>query len=75
MVRRYVVVPLLFAACETWRRSFPMKLPPKKSTLFLAMFLIGYGSLIVLELDKNGTLQAITAILAIAAGVFVWLDR
>jgi|GEM_PF-2837030 hypothetical protein len=52
-----------------------MKLPPKKSTLFLALFLIADGGLIVLELDKNGTLQAITAILAIAAGVFVWLDR
>jgi hypothetical protein len=52
-----------------------MKLPPKKSTLFLSLFLVVYGGLVVLELDSNGTLQAIAAILAIAAGVFVWLDR
>lgn len=52
-----------------------MKLPPKKSTLLLSLFLVAYGGLIVLELDKMPTLQAITGILAIAAGVFVWLDR
>lgn len=52
-----------------------MKFPPRKSTLFLSLFLLAYGGLIVLELDKIPTLQAITGILAIAAGVFVWLER
>jgi len=52
-----------------------MKLPAKKSVLFLALFLCLHGGLIVLELDKNATLQAITGILAIAAGIFFWLEK
>ncbi|HUQ71155.1 MAG TPA: hypothetical protein VM165_16630 [Planctomycetaceae bacterium] len=52
-----------------------MKLPARKSTLFLALFLVVYGGLIVLELDKQETLQAITGLLAIAAGLFVWWDK
>jgi hypothetical protein len=52
-----------------------MKLPSKKSTLFLSLFLVIYGGLIVLKLEHIDTLQAIAAILAIAAGVFLWLDR
>ncbi len=52
-----------------------MKLPPRKSTLFLALFLFLHGGLIVLELDNVPTLQAISGILAIAAGVFYWIDR
>jgi len=52
-----------------------MKLPARKSTLFLALFLVVYGGLIILELDGNGTLKAISALLAIAAGAFIWLER
>lgn len=52
-----------------------MKLPAKKSALFLSAFLIAHGSLRVLELQSIPTLQAITALLAIAAGLFVWLDK
>jgi len=52
-----------------------MKLPARKSTLFLSLFLVMYGGLIVLELDNVPTLQAITGILAIAAGVFAWVDK
>jgi hypothetical protein len=52
-----------------------MKLPARKSTLFLALFLMAHGGLIVLELDGIGTLQAITGLLGIAAGLFTWFDR
>lgn len=52
-----------------------MKLPARKSSLFLAAFLVTYGGLIVLELDGQPTLQAITGLLAIAAGIFVWLEK
>ena len=52
-----------------------MKLPPRKSTLFLSLFLFLHGGLIVLELDKIPTLQAIAGILAITAGVFFWIER
>jgi hypothetical protein len=55
-----------------------MKLPARKSTLFLALFLVVEGGTIVLALDKTPlfpTLHAITGLLAIAAGVFLWLER
>ncbi|MBI1344680.1 hypothetical protein GC163_00175 [bacterium] len=52
-----------------------MKIPAKKSILCLALFLFMHGGLIVLELDGNGTLQAISGIFAIAAGVFFWLEQ
>lgn len=52
-----------------------MKLPPRKSTLFLSLFLFCHGGLIILELDKIATLQAITGILALTAGVFFWIER
>jgi hypothetical protein len=55
-----------------------MKLPPKKSTLFLSLFLMIFGGSIVLALDKTPlypTIHALTAILALVAGVFLWLDR
>jgi hypothetical protein len=55
-----------------------MKLPPRKSTLCLSLFLILYGGSIVLALDKSpfaSTIHALTGLLAVAAGVFLWLDR
>lgn len=52
-----------------------MKLPARKSTLFLASYLMAHGGLIVLELDKVPTLQAIAGLLAIAAGFFLWIEK
>ncbi len=52
-----------------------MKLPARKSTFFLAIFLIGHGALPLLELDKVGTLVALTNVAAIAAGVFFWMEK
>jgi len=52
-----------------------MKLPARKSSLFLSLFLVVYGSLIVLRIEGNDTLKAISALLAIAAGAFIWLER
>jgi hypothetical protein len=57
----------------------PMKLPARKSTLFLALFLLTYGGAIVLNFDKvpglNQVIQSFTGLLALAAGVFAWLDK
>lgn len=52
-----------------------MKLPARKSVLFVSLFLMLHGGLIVLELDGVPTLQAITGILAIAAGFFFWIEK
>jgi hypothetical protein len=52
-----------------------MKVPARKSTLFLALFLMTYGGLIVLHLEQVATLRAITGLLAIAAGFFLWIER
>jgi hypothetical protein len=55
-----------------------MKLPPRKSTLFLALFLLTNGGIIVLALDKTPlypTLHAISGLLAIGAGLFLWMDK
>ncbi|MDX1965805.1 MAG: hypothetical protein SFV23_01425 [Planctomycetaceae bacterium] len=52
-----------------------MKLPARKSTLFLSAYLCLHGGLIVLELNNNPTLEAISGLLAIAAGAFLWLEK
>lgn len=54
---------------------FAMKLPARKSTLFLSAYLCLHGGLIVLELNNNPTLEAISGLLAIAAGAFLWLEK
>lgn len=52
-----------------------MKFPARKSTLCLSLFLIAHGGLIAIRPFEMPTLQAITALLAVAAGVFLWMDR
>lgn len=56
-----------------------MTLPPRKSMLFLALFLLVYGGTIALNLDKVGgvadVIKSVTGLLAIAAGVFLWIER
>ncbi len=52
-----------------------MKLPARKSTFFLAIFLIGHGALPLLELETIRPLVALTNVAAIAAGVFFWLEK
>ena len=51
-----------------------MKLPAKLGTTLLVIFLVSYGALPILHLSSPTT-QAILHIIAIAAGVLVWLDR
>ncbi len=51
-----------------------MKIPSKKSTLALSVFLIGYGATHILHLNF-ATISAIVDIAAVAAGVLIWLDR
>jgi hypothetical protein len=52
-----------------------MKYPARKSTLFLALFLMLHGGAIVLHLNEYDTLNAVSGILAIAAGFFAWVER
>lgn len=52
-----------------------MKRPSKIGTLALSIFLIGSGALPILHLDRSATLGAILNIVALAAGVLIWLDR
>lgn len=56
-----------------------MSLPPRKSVLFLSLFLLTYGGTIALNLDKIGgvadVIKSVTGLLAIAAGVFFWMER
>lgn len=52
-----------------------LKPPQKKSTLFLALFLFVYGGMIVLRIENDGFALAVTGLLAIAAGSFLWLEK
>ncbi|MDP1799165.1 MAG: hypothetical protein Q8K78_16850 [Planctomycetaceae bacterium] len=56
-----------------------MTLPPRKSMLFLSLFLLVYGGSIALSLHEipgvNRVIQSVTGLLAIAAGVFLWIER
>lgn len=51
-----------------------MKLPPRKSTLFLSCFLCLHGGMIILRLEQE-TLLAISGLLALAAGGFLWVEK
>ncbi len=56
-----------------------MTLPPRKSTLFLSLFLLTYGGAIALSLHEipgvSRVIHSVTGLLAIAAGIFLWMER
>lgn len=52
-----------------------IKPPAKQSTRFLAAFLFVYGGMIVLRVERDGVALAVSGLLAIAAGAFLWLEK
>ena len=51
-----------------------MRMPAKKGSLLLAIWLVVTGLLVILDV-ANATIHNLNAILAIAAGVLIFLDR
>jgi hypothetical protein len=54
-----------------------MRRPAKLGTTLLSIFLVAYGILHILELKAPTAfaLAAVLNIVAIAAGILIWLDR